>query len=122
MPAADLAAQRREIETVLGRSLSDAEFASYLMYPKVFRDFAFMLRKFGDVSILPTPVFFYGMEPGQEITLEMEKGKSLVLRFLALAEADENGLRKVFFELNGQPRTVRIADKSAGRRICHARC
>ncbi|OIQ89445.1 2-oxoglutarate carboxylase small subunit [mine drainage metagenome] len=112
MGHANLASQRTEAESQAGRPLSDQEFASYLMYPKVFRDFAAMTRKFGDVSALPTPVFFHGMDPGQEITIELEKGKNLILRFLAMSEADENGERKLFFELNGQPRTIRIADRS----------
>ncbi len=112
MGHANLASQRTEAEGQAGRPLSDQEFASYLMYPKVFRDFAAMTRKFGDVSALPTPVFFHGMDPGQEITVELEKGKNLILRFLAMSEADENGERKLFFELNGQPRTIRIADRS----------
>jgi pyruvate carboxylase len=112
MPAADLAAAKAEAEKLVGRAISEDEFASYLMYPKVFRDYAFMMKKFGDVSVLPTPVFFFGMEAGQEISVEMEKGKSLIIRYLATAAADEDGMRKVFFELNGQPRTIRVADKS----------
>jgi pyruvate carboxylase len=112
MPPADLAAQKAEAEKLVSRHITEDEFASYLMYPKVFRDYAFMMKKFGDVSVLPTPVFFFGMEPGQEISVPLEKGKHLVIRYLATSEADENGLRKVFFELNGQPRTIRVADKS----------
>jgi len=112
MPEANLAQSRSEAEGQVGRPISDEEFASYLMYPKVFRDFAAMTRKFGDVSVLPTPIFFHGMDPGQEVTVQLEKGKSLILRFLAMAEPDENGERKLFFELNGQPRAVRVADRS----------
>ncbi|MBF0326878.1 MAG: pyruvate carboxylase [Alphaproteobacteria bacterium] len=111
-PAADLDSLRADAEKQVARHVSDDEFASYLMYPKVFRDYAFTKKKFSDVSVLPTPVFFYGMEPGQEISVDLEKGKSLIIRYLATAEADEDGQRKVFFELNGQPRTVKVADKS----------
>ncbi|CAA7619155.1 Pyruvate carboxylase [Magnetospirillum sp. LM-5] len=111
-PPADLDTLRAEAEKQVARHVSDDEFASYLMYPKVFRDYAFTKKKFSDVSVLPTPVFFYGMEPGQEISVDLEKGKSLIIRYLATAEADEDGQRKVFFELNGQPRTVKVADKS----------
>ena len=112
MPHANLASQRSEAEGLAGRPISDNEFASYLMYPKVFRDFAAMTRKFGDVSVLPTPIFFHGMDAGQEVSIAIEKGKSLIVRFLAMSEPDENGERKLFFELNGQPRTVKIADRS----------
>ncbi|OAN55977.1 pyruvate carboxylase [Paramagnetospirillum marisnigri] len=107
----DLEAARAEAEKKAGRKVTEAELASFLMYPKVFTDYAVHHRHFGDVSMLPTDVFFYGMQPGQEITIDLEKGKSLVVRFLAIAEADEDGERKVFFELNGQPRTVKVADR-----------
>jgi pyruvate carboxylase len=110
LPPADLAAERAAAEAKAGRTISDAELASYLMYPKVFTDYALHERNFGDVSALPTDVFFYGMTPGQEIAIDLERGKSLIVRFLAIGEADEDGERKVFFELNGQPRIVRIAD------------
>ena len=110
LPPADLAAIRAEAEKKVGRALSDDELASYLMYPKVFTDFAAHAREYGDVSALPTPVFFYGMQPGEEVVVELERGKALIIRFLAIAEPDEQGRRKVFFELNGQPRTVMVAD------------
>jgi pyruvate carboxylase len=112
LPPAKLDAERAEAEKKAGRKLSDCELASYLMYPKVFSDFAAHHRRHGDVERLPTDVFFYGMQPGQEIAIDLEKGKSLIVRFLAVAEPDEDGERKVFFELNGQPRTVKVADKT----------
>lgn len=112
MPAADLEAARAEAEASAGRPLAEDEFASWLMYPKVFTEFAERRRTYGDVSVLPTPVFFHGMDPGEEVTVELEKGKTLLLRFLAMGEPDEHGVRKVFFELNGQPRTVQIADRA----------
>ncbi len=112
MPPADLAAVKAEAEKKVGRAISDDELASYLMYPKVFADFAAHARDFGEVAALPTPVFFYGMQPGEEVVIELERGKALILRFLAIGEADEQGLRKVFFELNGQPRTVQVADRA----------
>ncbi|SEH27232.1 pyruvate carboxylase [Magnetospirillum fulvum] len=117
LPPADLAAERAAAEAKAGRAISDAELASYLMYPKVFTDYALHERNFGDVSALPTDVFFYGMTPGQEIAIDLERGKSLIVRFLAIGEADEDGERKVFFELNGQPRIVRIADS----KVAHVR-
>lgn len=113
LPPADLDAERAEAEKKAGRKIAETELASYLMYPKVFTDYALHHRHYGDVSMLPTDVFFYGMQPGQEIAVDLERGKSLVVRFLAIADADEDGERKVFFELNGQPRTVRVADKTA---------
>jgi pyruvate carboxylase len=64
------------------------------------------------VSILPTPVFFYGMEPAQEISVDLERGKTLIVRYVASSETHEDGTRTVFFELNGQPRSVRVVDRS----------
>jgi pyruvate carboxylase len=101
---------RVEVEGKIGRHISDRELASYLMYPQVFVDYAAHLRTYGDVSQVPTKVFFYGMEPGEEIAIDMERGKSLVVRLLALGDAREDGTRTVFFELNGQPRSIRIED------------
>ncbi len=110
LPPADLEALRRKAEGETHRPLNDAGFASYLMYPKVFLDYVKHRRKFGDMSVLPTPVFFYGMDPHEEISIHLEKGKSLVIRCLAVGEPDPDGMREVFFELNGQPRLVKVAD------------
>lgn len=117
LPAADLAGMRAEAEKKLGRHLSDDEFASYLMYPKVFTEFNASLRKYGPVAALPTPVFFYGMAPGDEITVQIERGKALVIRLLTVSETDEEGQVRVFFELNGQPRVARVPDRSSGVRL-----
>eukprot|EP00752_Nemacystus_decipiens_P000961 g961.t1 len=108
----DLDAERAAAEKAADRHISDAELASHLMYPKVFADFVKTKRAYGRLDVLPTPVFFYGMEPGQEIAVDIEKGKTLVIRLLTVGEPDEAGQREVFFELNGQPRMVRIADRS----------
>jgi len=110
----DIEAARGEVAKHLGRQrVSEREIASHLMYPQVFADFAVGRRRFGDVSVLPTATFFYGMEPGEEITANIERGKTLVIRFLALGDVDPRGERSVFFELNGQPRTIKMADRNA---------
>ena len=62
--------------------------------------------------MLPTPVFFYGMQPGQEISVDLERGKTLIVRYVTRSEPHEDGTRTVFFELNGQPRSVRVIDRS----------
>ncbi len=110
LPPTDLVAAKAKAEEKTGRHISENELASYLMYPKVFLDYAEHKRHYGDVSALPTPVFFYGMEVGQDIAVELERGKVLMIRYLALSDADEEGLRTVFYELNGQPRSVKVAD------------
>ena len=109
---ADLPAERKALEDRIGRAVSEAEFASALMYPKVFADFAAATAEYGPVSVLPTPVFFYGMKAEDEIMVEIERGKTLVIRCLAVGEPDERGMVAVFFELNGQPRRVKVPDRS----------
>ncbi|MGN6471374.1 MAG: biotin/lipoyl-containing protein, partial [Rhizobiaceae bacterium] len=111
---ADLAAKRAEADEQAGRRLSEFEFASWLMYPKVFSDFAAAIAEYGPVSVLPTPVYFYGMAPEDEIFVDIEKGKTLVIRCLALGDVDEKGMATVFFELNGQPRRVKVPDRIHG--------
>jgi pyruvate carboxylase len=112
LPPADLDAVRAEAEKAVRRKVTDRELASYLMYPKVFVAFAEHQRAYGDVSVLPTPVFLYGLRRDDELLVDIERGKTLVIRFLAVGEADEEGRRIVFFELNGQPREVKVADRS----------
>ena len=94
------------------RQISERELASYLMYPKVFVDFAEHQRAHGDVSVLPTPVFLYGLARDDELFVDIERGKTLVIRFLATGEADDEGKRTIFFELNGQPRQVKVTDRA----------
>ncbi|WP_041796066.1 pyruvate carboxylase [Pararhodospirillum photometricum] len=113
VPAADLVALRAEAERKAERPLSDEEFQSSLMYPKVFLDYAKRQEEFGPVAVLPTPVFFYGMKPRQEAMVDLEPGKTLVIRCQAIGDVDEEGMVKVFFELNGQPRVIRVPDRSA---------
>jgi pyruvate carboxylase len=108
MPPVDLEAKRAEAEKTVGRKIDDNDLASYLMYPKVFRDFATHQAHYSDVSLLPTPAFFYGLQPGEEITVDLERGKNLILSQQGTAGPDDEGMVKVFFELNGQSRTLRV--------------
>lgn len=118
---ADLDAGRAELEEKLGRKPDEYEFAAWLMYPKVFSDFAAVSEEYGPVSVLPTPTYFYGMEPEDEIFVEIERGKTLVIRCLAIGETDEKGMVTVFFELNGQPRRVKVPDRVHGASAAKAR-
>ena len=85
---------------------------SYLMYPQVYLDYAKVRKEYGDLAALPTPAFFYGLQPGEEIALDIEAGKTLIVRYLTVGEPREDGTRTVFFELNGQPREVSVPDRS----------
>jgi len=112
LPAVDLEEVRAELKGKIKAVPSDNDLLSYLMYPREFVDFDAHRRNFGDTSVIPTDVFFYGMKPGQEITLEIEAGKSLIIKFIAAGEPDGDGVRAVFFELNGVPRQVRVQDRA----------
>jgi len=112
LAAVDLEAERTKISQKLPRPVNDEDLASYLMYPRVWLEYAAERALYGDVSILPTSVFFYGMEPGQEISVTLERGKTLIVLYIATSEPHEDGTRTVYFELNGQPRSVRVADRS----------
>jgi len=114
IPAADLEAERAEAAEKTGIEVDDRGLASYLMYPKVYVDFAKAADTYGPVEVLPTPVFFYGLPVGQEIFVELEQGKTLVVRNQAVGETDEEGFARVFFELNGQPRMAKVPDRLHG--------
>ncbi|WP_112795935.1 pyruvate carboxylase [Rhizobium sp. SYY.PMSO] len=111
---ADLDAERKAIETKLERKVDDFEFASYLMYPKVFTDYALAADTYGPVSVLPTPAYFYGLKEGDELFAEIEKGKTLVIVNQAMTATDDKGMVTVFFELNGQPRRIKVPDRAHG--------
>ena len=108
----DLEAVRAEVATRLDRPIDREDLMGHLMYPKVFADYAAHHEEFGPVRTLPTRTFFYGMEPGEEISPEIEPGVTLEIRLQAVAEPNEEGEARLFFELNGQPRTVRVRDRS----------
>lgn len=110
----DLEAERAEISAVLGGMDIDGEdLNGYLMYPKVFTEYMKRHEIFGPVRTLPTSTFFYGMEPGDEISTEIDPGKTLEIQMIAIGETDEDGKVQVFFELNGQPRSVRVMNRAA---------
>ena len=111
---ADLDAERKAIETKLERKVDDFEFASYLMYPKVFTDYALAADTYGPVSVLPTPAYFYGLKEGGELFAEIERGKTLVVVNQAMTTTDDKGMVTVFFELNGQPRRIKVPDRAHG--------
>ncbi|MEQ3626067.1 MAG: pyruvate carboxylase [Celeribacter sp.] len=108
----DLAATHRELQEKFPEADIDGEdLNGYLMYPKVFSDYMTRHLDYGPVRTLPTHAFFYGMEDGEEIEAEIDPGKTLVIRCQAIGETDERGEVKVFFELNGQPRVIRVPNR-----------
>jgi pyruvate carboxylase len=122
LPPVDFAAVGGDLEKKLGRKSTEHDISSYLMYPKVFVDFIEHQKRYSDTSVLPTHTFFNGMDPGEEINIEIEPGKTLIIKYLTLGDAHEGGSRQVYFELNGQPRDVQVVDhslaaESEGRRL-----
>jgi len=112
LPPVDLEQARTDLSKELeGFEVDDEDLNGYLMYPKVFLDYMGRHRQYGPVRTLPTRAFFYGMEPGEEITAEIDPGKTLEIRLQAVGETNEDGDVKVFFELNGQPRTIRVPNR-----------
>jgi pyruvate carboxylase len=108
----DLAATRSELETKIHRKVNDDDLYSYLMYPQVQNEFAKFVREYSDVSVLPTPAYFYGLQLDEEITVSIEEGKTLFIKLVNVGAVDKDGKRTVNFELNGMTRTATITDKS----------
>ncbi len=112
LPRADVPAITKELAQKIGREPRDVDVQSYLMYPQVFLDYQKHLKLYDNTSVIPSSAFFYGMQSGQEISVEIESGKTLIIRYLTTGEARDDGTRTVFFELNGQPRQVNVPDRS----------
>ncbi len=112
MPAVDFKAVASELQESLSREPSMQEVLSYLLYSKVFLEFISHQEKYADVSALPTNVFFYGLEAGQEVSVDIEAGKTLIIKYLTAGDPHTDGRRTVFFDLNGQPRSVNVRDLS----------
>jgi pyruvate carboxylase len=108
----DLEATRLELAEKLGRPVSEDDLYSHLMYPQVFADFLAFRARYDDLSGLPTPAFFYGLHIGEEIEIEIDTGKILIIKLISIGEADSAGRRALFYELNGMPRESSVVDQS----------
>ncbi|ASM72767.1 MULTISPECIES: pyruvate carboxylase [Roseobacteraceae] len=108
----DIEETRAQVSKELeGKTVDDEDLAGYLMYPKVFMDYMGRHRAYGPVRTLPTHTFFYGMSPAEEISVEIDPGKTMEIRLQAVGDTGEDGEVKVFFELNGQPRVIRVPNR-----------
>jgi pyruvate carboxylase len=112
LPEADFARSAKLVRPLLDHEPTRRDVVTYLLYPEVYAEFAAHQRRFVDTSVLPTPVFLFGLEPGEEIAVDIERGKTLIIRLLTVGEAHSDGRRTVFFELNGQPREVTVTDRT----------
>ncbi|MEZ6141338.1 MAG: pyruvate carboxylase [Zavarzinella sp.] len=114
LPPVDFDKLKQELTTQFDHEPTEQEVSSHLMYPKVFQDLVSHQNQYSDTSILPTRTFFYGMDAGEEISVDIEAGKTLIIKFLTMGDVDD-GQRLVFFELNGQPREVAVPDNKAAK-------
>src|SRR5215467_11975193 len=112
LPPADFEQEKKHLEEKTGHAVRHDDLLSYLLYPEVFAKFDRFRQTYSDVSVLPTPAFFYGLNSGEEITVDIESGKTLIIKFLTFSEPHPDGTRTLFFELNGQPREITMRDRS----------
>ncbi len=108
----DFAAKKEELEKKLEHPVKDTDVLSAVLYPGVFEEFDRQRQEYSDTSVLPTPVYFYGLDVGDEVSIEIESGKTLIVKMTAIGKVHENGTRNIYFELNGEPRQVVVKDLS----------
>jgi len=109
----DFNEERLKLEEKLGHKIDDKALISAILYPNVFPEFDRHRQEFSDTSVIPTPIFFYGLEPGQETSLDIEPGKTLIIKLNAIGKVQPDGTRQVYFELNGNARSVTVRDQGA---------
>ncbi len=101
-----------DLKSQYGPYVNERDLTSYLLYPRVFDDFHNAFDRYGDVSVIPSKQFFYGMEPNEQILVDLDKGKTLLIQYISKSATDEKGICKVYFSLNGQNRAIEVSDKS----------
>jgi len=112
LPPVDFDSELAAFRENFGEEYGLTDLLSYKFFPKVFEEGAAFWKEFGDVSVVPTPLFFYGLKAGEDVTIEIARGKTLLIRLLSVSEPDEKGHRTVFFKLNGQTRNIDVLDRS----------
>ncbi len=109
----DFVLKKDELEKKIGHQVRDEDVLSAVLYPGVFEEFDRFRQEYSDTSVLPTPVFFYGLDVGDEVTIDIEAGKTLIVKLNAIGRVREDGTRNIYFELNGEPRSATVKDDSA---------
>jgi pyruvate carboxylase len=117
MPPLNFAKAKAELAAKLKRDVTDDDFYSHLMYPEVFAEFVRFNREYSDVSVIPSNAFFYGLKPGEEISVDIEAGKTLFAKLINVGTVDKDGRRTILFELNGMPRETHITDRSVQAKV-----
>ena len=113
LPPADLDALGQELRETYGPQIRDVDVLSAALYPRVFGEYRDFRERFSDVSVLPTKLFLAPLEVDEEVTVEIERGKTLIIKLRAVGELGSDGTRLVYFELNGRPRSIRVRDEKA---------
>ncbi len=108
----DFVEEKLKLEEKLGHRIDDRALISAILYPNVYPEFDRHRQQFSDISVFPTPIFFYGLEPGQETSIDIEPGKTLIIKLNTVGKVQNDGTRAVYFELNGNNRSVVIRDRS----------
>ncbi|HET6872113.1 MAG TPA: pyruvate carboxylase subunit B, partial [Sporolactobacillaceae bacterium] len=103
---------REKLTSKLNQPVTHRDVLSYALYPKVYMDYRAAMDQFGKIGVLDTPTFFYGLRLGEEIEVEIERGKTLIVKLVSIGHPQPDGTRVVYFELNGQPREVIVRDQS----------
>jgi pyruvate carboxylase len=112
LPPVNFMEAQSQLEEKVSHAVSRDALLSYLLYPEVYVKYDAFRQSYSDVSVLPTPAFFFGLKPGEEITVDIEHGKTMIVKFLTSSDPHPDGTRTLFFELNGQPREVNVRDRS----------
>ncbi len=112
LPSVDFEKELKSLREKWGAEITETDLLSYLFYPRVFEEYMAFRKQYGDVSVLSTPLFFYGMKPGEDTTVEIAPGKTLLIRLQSIGPVDANGHRAAFFRLNGQSRHMDTLDRS----------
>jgi pyruvate carboxylase len=117
LPPLNFKKARTELSAKLKHEATDDDLYSHLMYPEVFTEFARYVRDYSDLSVMPTSAFFYGLKPGEEISVNIEEGKTLFIRLINIGAVDVDGRRTVLFELNGVSRQTTVVDRSVQAKV-----
>ncbi|MCS7073875.1 MAG: pyruvate carboxylase, partial [Bacteroidia bacterium] len=113
IPPIDIDSDFVKFQEKFGKHYNINDYLSYQFFPKVFEEYHEFRQHYGNVSHIPTPEFFFGMVEDQECILDLDNGKTLIIKFLYMSKPDEDGIRAVYFKLNGQTRTIEVRDRSA---------
>ena len=103
---------RQELEAKDYGEVTEQDVISYVLYPKVFDQFMQTKQQYGDLSLLDTPTFFFGMRNGETVEIEIDTGKRLIIKLETISEPDENGYRTIYYVMNGQARRISIKDEN----------